>query len=94
MLEIITNALVILSMTGTWSWMQIMGSNLFDILNDLVSDYLMPLGALGISLFTGWFVPKARYQGSRVASFIYLEMLRWIIPLAILIIFLNSLNII
>lgn len=93
-LEIITNTLVILSMTGTWSWMQIMGSNLFDRLNDLVSDYLMPLGALGISLFTGWFVPKARYQGSRVASFIYLVMLRWIIPLAILIIFLNSLKLI
>ncbi len=55
---------------------------------------MIPVGAMGMALFTGWFVPKARYQGSRVASFIYLVMLRWIIPLAILIIFLNSLKLI
>ena len=43
-----------------------------------------------LSLYTGWFVPKARYQGSRVASVIYLVMLRWIVPLAIVIIFVNN----
>lgn len=94
LIECITNSLVILSMTGKAEWLTIMGKNLFDGLNDLVANYLMPLGALGIALFTGWFVPKARYQGSRVASFLYLVMLRWIVPLTILVIFLNSLNLI
>ncbi len=54
----------------------------------------MPVGALGAAVFTGWFVPKARYQGSRVASFVYLIILRWIVPIAIIIIFLESLNVI
>ena len=90
LLQIVTNTLVVLSMTGQWGWLKVMGNNLFDVLNDAVSNYLMPLGALGISLYTGWFVPKARYQGSRVASVIYLVMLRWVVPLAIVIIFVNN----
>jgi hypothetical protein len=53
----------------------------------------MPLGVLSMALFTGWFAPQIRYQGSRVASFTYLVLLRWIIPIAIVIVFLNSLNI-
>ena len=93
-IQVITNVLCILSMTGTLGWLKLMGHNLFDAMNDLSANYLMPLGALGAALYTGWFVPKARYQGSRVASFIYLVMLRWIVPAAILVIFLNSLNII
>ena len=51
------------------------------------------LGVLSMALFTGWFVPQTRYQGSRVVSFVYLVLLRWIIPIAIIIVFLNSLNI-
>ena len=90
LLQIVTNTLVVLSMTGEWGWLKVMGNNLFDVLNDAVSNYLMPLGALGISLYTGWFVPKARYQGSRVASVVYLVMLRWVVPLAIVIIFVNN----
>ena len=92
-IQIITNSLVILSLTGKVSWLKIMGNNLFDAMND-VANYLIPLGVLGVSLFTGWFVPKARYQGSRVGTTLYLVFLRWIIPLAILVVLLNSLNII
>ena len=93
-IQLITNTLCVLSLTGRVGWLKLMGLNLFDAMNDLASNYLMPLGALGAALYTGWFVPKARYQGSRVASFIYLVALRWIVPIAIVIIFLNSLNII
>ena len=90
---VVTNTLCVLSMTGHADWLTIMGHNLFDNFNDLVTNILMPLGALATALFTGWFVPQARYQGSRVASFVYLVLLRWIIPIAIFIVFLNSLNI-
>lgn len=72
----------------------VMGYNLFDGANTLVTDILIPVGAMGIALFTGWFVPKARYQGSRLGTFIYLFILRWLVPIALIIIFLNSLNII
>lgn len=75
-------------------WLKVMGYNLFDGANTLVTDILIPVVAMGMALFTGWFVPKARYQGSRLGTFIYLFILRWLVPIALIIIFLNSLNII
>lgn len=90
---VVTNTLCVLSLTGHADWLTIMGNNLFDNFNDLVTNFLMPLGVISMALFTGWFVPQTRYQGSRVVSFVYLVLLRWIIPIAIIIVFLNSLNI-
>ena len=90
---VVTNTLCVLSLTGHADWLTIMGRNLFDNFNDLVTNFLIPLGAFSMALFTGWFVPQTRYQGSRVVSFVYLVLLRWIIPIAIIIVFLNSLNI-
>ena len=90
---VVINTLCVLSLTGHADWLTIMGKNLFDNFNDIVTNFLMPLGVLSMALFTGWFAPQTRYQGSRVASFIYLVLLRWIIPAAIVIVFLNSLNI-
>ena len=91
---VITNTLCILSMTGHADWISVMGLNLFDSANAFSSNILIPAGALGASLFTGWFVPKARYQGARWSTFLYLVMLRWLVPIAIVIIFLESVNII
>ena len=88
-----TNILCIMSMTGNANCFTIMGHNLFDNFNDLVTNFLIPLGAFATAVFTGWFVPKARYQGSRVASLVYLTLLRWIIPIAIIIVFLDSMKI-
>jgi len=93
LLQVVTNTLCILSLTGHADWLTITGHNLFDNANNLFTDFLVPLGAFATAVFTGWFVPKARYQGSRVASFIYLNLLRWVIPIAIFIVFLNSMNI-
>ena len=90
---VVINTLCVLSLTGHADWLTIMGKNLFDNFNDIVTNFLMPLGVLSMALFTGWFAPQTRYQGSPVASFIYLVLLRWIIPIAIVIVFLNSLNI-
>ena len=88
----IANALCVLSMTGSVKWLSVMGHNMFDIANLLVTDVFMPLGAMVMALFTGWFVPKARYQGSRVGTFLYLIVLRWLVPLAIVVIILDSMN--
>ena len=81
-------------MTGHADWLTVMGLNLFDSANAFVTDFLIPIGALITALFTGWFVPKARDQGSRVGTFLYLVVLRWLVPIAIVVIFLNSLHII
>jgi NSS family neurotransmitter:Na+ symporter len=94
LIQVVTNTLCVLSMTGNADCLTVMGYNLFDSANILATNLLIPIGALGLALYTGWFVPKARYQGSRVASFIYLVILRWLVPVAIVTIFLNSVNII
>ena len=91
---VVTNTLCILSMTGHADWLTVMGQNLFNSFNALSTNILIPVGALGTALFSGWFVPKARYQGSRVGELFYLVVLRWLVPIAIVIIFLNSINII
>ena len=92
-IQLITNTLCILSMTGAVDGLTVMGKNLFDASNILCTDILIPLGAMATAVFTGWFVPKARYQGSRMISFIYLMMLRWVVPIVIFIIFLESMNV-
>ena len=94
LIQVVTNGLCILSLTGHADWLTIMGHNLFDNANTLFTDFLVPLGALATAMFTGWFVPKARYQGSPVATLVYMTLLRWVIPIAIIIVFLNSMNII
>lgn len=91
LIQIVTNILCILSMTGHANWLTIMGHNLFDNANTLFTDFMVPFGALVTALFTGWFAPKARYQGR--GAEIHLILLRWVIPIAIFIVFLNSMNI-
>ena len=92
LIQVTTNILCILSITGHADWLTILGHNLFDNANIVVTNFLIPLGAIAMALFTGWFVPKARWQGGRVASVVYLTLLRWVIPAAILIVFLNSIK--
>ena len=90
---IVMSVLCVLSMTGAVSGLKVLGRDLFDLFNSLTSDILMPLGALAISVFTGWFAPKALPEGSSRAMKVYRILLRWVLPIAILIVFLNMLHI-
>lgn len=92
-IQLITNTLCILSMTGVVDGLTVMGKNLFDASNILCTNILIPIGAMATAVFTGWFVPQTRYQGPRTVSYLNLMMLRWIVPVVILIIFLESMNV-
>ena len=92
LIQVCTNILCVLSMTGHADWLTILGRNLFDNANILVTNFMIPLGAIATALFTGWFVPEARWKGGKVASVVYLTLLRWVIPVAIIIVFLNSIK--
>ena len=92
-IQVITNTLCVLSMTGAVCGLMVMGKNLFDASNILCTNILIPIGAMATAVFTGWFVPKTRYQGPRTVSYLNLMMLRWIVPVVILIIFLESMNV-
>ena len=94
-------AVYVLSMTGVWSNLQLFGHSLFELSDTLVTTFMMPLGALAMSLFVGWFMPlqdkdlvphsKKRYKQWLRPLFVF--TLRWIVPIAILLIFLNGLGV-
>ena len=77
------------------------GHNLFELSDTLVTTYMMPFGALAMSLFIGWFMPfqdndlvphsQKRYKQWLRPAFVF--ALRWLVPIAIVLIFLNGLGI-
>jgi len=87
---------------GVWGDFKIAGDNVFDFLDHLTSRYMMPVCALLISLFAGWWLDKAIIHDAitnwRNDSGWYLRPLLWILrvlaPIGILIIFLSGLGII
>ena len=87
--------LCVLSMTGAWSGLRLFGHDLFECSDTLVTNIMMPLGALCMSLFVGWFMPKEDIEvGPRRQRWLrpaLIFALRWIVPIAILIIILNGL---
>ncbi len=67
--------------------------NLFEVIDHLTSDIMLPLGGLAVAIFAGW---KVQQNASReelntapVAYSIWLFCIRWLTPVAILAVFLN-----
>ena len=94
---IITSAIVIVLVLMCEFW-----SPLFDGFDNITACVLMPLGALGMSLFVGWSLPNNGQKGvlhgektriKRWARKTFIFVLRFVVPTAILIIILNSLGV-
>lgn len=87
---------------GVWGDFTILGDNIFDFLDHLTSRYMMPVCALLISMFAGWWLDKAIIHDAvtnwKTDSGWYLRPLLWILrvlaPIGILIIFLRGLGVI
>ncbi|MDM5154773.1 sodium-dependent transporter [Bacillus sp. DX1.1] len=87
---------------GVWSDITIFGKNIFDAIDFLSSNILMPLGALFISIFVSFkmerkvleaeFFVGGNYGKSLFTCWIFL--LRFVAPIAIIIVFLNVIGII
>lgn len=73
----------------------------FTIFDEVSACIMMPIGALGMAIFVGWNLPNPNGKGvlspakgaKRVMGKIYINALRWLVPAAIILIFLNSLGI-
>ncbi|MCA9593164.1 MAG: sodium-dependent transporter [Myxococcales bacterium] len=81
-------------------WESLFGKNFFDTVDYLASNWLLPLGGLFIALFVGWVMPEAERadefkRGSRFAGLyqVWLLSLRYLVPLAILVLWLFSVEI-
>ena len=94
-----TAALCSLSL-GLDSHLTINGKPLFDVLDFVSSKLLLPFGGLLIALFMGWFYKAAEIRdvlsngGKLKIRFfaVYLFLMRYFVPLAIIMIFLNELG--
>lgn len=71
---------------------------IFTVSDKITSCFMMPLGAFGMAVFVGWMLPRNGEKGVLAAdkgirhtfAHIFIFVLRWIVPAAIIIIFLNS----
>jgi len=78
----------------------VFGMNWFDGLSYLTNNWMLPLGGLGIALFTGWRIDDAiRHHhflsGTKLAMFYkgWLLLLKFVVPVAIVYIFLNAVGV-
>ena len=86
---------------GVLSDVKIFGFNFFDLFDTITAKYLMPIGGLLISIFAGWILDKNilknelshKKSRSKFLLHIYIVILKYFIPIAIVGIFLNELGI-
>ncbi len=87
---------------GLLKHVTLFNNTFFDLLNNLTSDYLLPIGGFFIVIFVGWFMGKQNVydelsnHGTLKARLfnVYMIFVRYIVPLAILLVFLYKSKII
>lgn len=85
---------------GRFEMLHIFGLNIFDFLDKLSTNYLLPIGGMLTSVFVGWKMKRADLLDElsnggklKVRTFRVLRFtLRYVAPIAILIVFLNKLG--
>lgn len=76
----------------------ICGLTIFDLFDKLTASYLMPIGALAMTIFLGWFIPKAEVRDElsngrtlKAKAFdLYYFILRFVAPIALIIILISG----
>lgn len=97
----VIGALCSLSM-GSWHWLSVGGKDLFDLFDFVTGQIFLPIGGFLTCLFIGWVVPKRVVRdeftnwGTLRGRFfgIWLFLVRWVCPTAIVAIFLHQFNVI
>ena len=79
----------------------VFGKNWFDSFDYLASNWMLPLGGLGISVFTAWRMNEALrhddfLSGTKLAAFYkgWLLLLKYVVPVAIVLVFLHAVGLI
>lgn len=85
---------------GVWKNVHLLGMTFFDFFDYVTSKILMPVGGLFIALFAGWVMKKDQIQaelsnnGKYTTRYfkVYIFLVRYVAPIAIVLIFLNELG--
>ena len=103
---IITVVASVLCLFCSWSVgsydIQVMGSSLMDFCDQLTANFMLPLGGLLACLFVGWYVPRQLVyneftnggQCNKCFFQIFLFAVRYVCPLAIMLVFLHQMGVI
>ncbi len=103
---VITVVAALLCLFCSWSVgaydIQLLGSSLMDFCDGLTADYLLPLGGFLTCLFVGWYIPsKVVYDEftnggnhNKSVFVIYLFAVRFVCPIAILLVFLHQMGVV
>jgi NSS family neurotransmitter:Na+ symporter len=83
---------------GPLNHCKILGRTIFEFFDLITASYMMPIGALAMTIFLGWFYPKVEVQdeitngGALKGKFfeLYYFILRYVAPLALLIIIISG----
>lgn len=87
---------------GSMNYLQIGGKSLFDVFDFVTGQFFLPIGGFFTCLFIGWYIPKKLVKdeftnwGTVSKHFfgVYLFLVRYICPLAILAIFFHQFGVI
>jgi neurotransmitter:Na+ symporter, NSS family len=84
---------------NVWSDIKIFGLTIFDGLNYLTANIMMPLGGLGIAIFAGYVLSQRDTQqqlanDGKLYHGAWRFVIRYISPVAIVVVFLNMINVI
>ncbi|MFI3286820.1 MAG: sodium-dependent transporter [Rikenellaceae bacterium] len=85
---------------GNWSSISICGKSIFDSLDYLTSNIMLPLSGLGISIFAGWVIDKKilkeQFTDFGASKFKVLTLvvflLRYVCPILLTLIFIDSIS--
>jgi len=94
----ILSLLTIFSFAGAkWTKLDFgMGGDIFEFLDYITANIMLPLGGLLISIFTGWVmkteIVKEELNLAPWQFSIVMILLRWVAPLGILVVFANSIG--
>lgn len=74
-----------------WSESTLFGRNFFNLLDDLTSNLMLPLGGITIAIFAGWLMTKEISKGElgmkgKVGYQIWRVLIRYVAPVAVLIV--------
>jgi NSS family neurotransmitter:Na+ symporter len=75
------------------------GSGLFDIMDILTANFMLPLGGLAMAIFAGWYMSKESTMdelgvGESLLFRIWRFLVRFVTPLAVIVVFLQLIGII
>ncbi|MBO7458584.1 MAG: sodium-dependent transporter [Paludibacteraceae bacterium] len=95
------SVLIVAALVVVLAVFNVLSITMFNISDEVTACIMMPVGALGMAVFVGWFLPRNGEKGvldadkgiKRWAQKTYIAALRWLVPAAILLIFLNRLGV-